>query len=217
MSEMQFGVKTTQAAVQVKNAGPLGSLSAVIATIGVRDHDGDVVLPGAFTEGAVLAISPWNHHSMTGGALPVGKGIVRTTASEVIVDAELFMANASAREVFEVIQRMGASQEWSWGYRVLDAEPGTLDGQPVQFLKAVHAFEASPVIRGASIGTRTLDAKGREARDMVRRIRDEQLDLPSLRAIRDNIGVGNAARDLAGRTIAVREYVRFLRNTQLAS
>jgi hypothetical protein len=177
-------------------SGPLGQVEAVIATLNVRDHDGDVATAETFTDGEEVIISSYNHASMIGAALPVGKGVIHVTPTEAILEGQFFMANASAREAFEVVHQMGAAQQWSYGYKILEAEPGVHAGEAVQFLRKVWVFEASPVIRGAGIATRTLDAKEAEALEQVRRIRDQHLAPPV---------------DQAAREAAIREFLRFVR------
>jgi hypothetical protein len=49
-----------------------GAVRAIISTMNVVDHDGDLVLPGAFGQQRVI-ISAYGHGSWQ-GALPVGKG-----------------------------------------------------------------------------------------------------------------------------------------------
>jgi hypothetical protein len=146
--------------VEIKSADK-GEVSAVIATLNVRDLDGDVATEDTFTEGEEVVISSYNHASMHGVSLPVGKGKIRVTPAEAILDGKFWIENMpEARSAFEVVKQMGAQQEWSYGYKVLEAEPGVFDGESVQFLKRVQVFEGSPVIRGAGIGTRTLNVKG---------------------------------------------------------
>ena len=146
--------------VEIKNAAK-GEVSAVIATLNVRDLDGDVATEDTFTDGEEVVISSYNHASMHGVSLPVGKGKIRVTAAEAILDGKFWIDKMpEAQSAFVVVKEMGVNQEWSYGYKVLDAEPGVFDGENVQFLKRVQVFEASPVIRGAGIGTRTISAKG---------------------------------------------------------
>lgn len=145
--------------VEVKSADK-GEISAVIATLNVKDLDGDVATSDTFTEGEQVVISSYNHASMSGYALPVGKGAIRVTASEAILDGQFWMNMDEARNAFEVVKQMGADQDWSYGYKILEAERGVFDEEPVQFLKRVQVFEASPVIRGAGINTRTISVKG---------------------------------------------------------
>lgn len=80
-------VKRASGEVGIKS-GPLGEVTAVVATLGVVDHDGDVATAETFTDGQELAISAYNHSSMQiGGALPVGKGVLRVDSSHAWVEA----------------------------------------------------------------------------------------------------------------------------------
>jgi hypothetical protein len=178
-------------------SGPAGLVRAVIATLGVKDLDGDVATAETFTDGEEVVISAWNHAAMIGGTLPVGKGIIRVTPAEAILEGQFFLQNRSAREAFTVVQEMGAAQQWSYGYKIQDAEPGMLNGEPVQFLRKVRVFEASPVVKGAGIATRTLEAKEREAIEQAREIRRRFLGGPQ----------GDEAAALA-----MREFLRFQRH-----
>jgi len=137
-----------------------GTVSAVFATFDVADADGDVTLPGAFEEGAPVVISSYNHTSW-GGNRPVGKGKIRTTKSEAILDGQFFMDTVDGRETFEVVKGLAESSlgEWSYGFDIEEADPGTFDGDEVQFLRRLKVWEVSPVMRGAGIDTRTLAVK----------------------------------------------------------
>lgn len=143
--------------VEIKSADK-GEVSAVIATLNVVDKDGDVIVPGAFEDGAEVLISAYQHTSW-GGALPVGKGRIRTTASEAIFDGNFFMDTTAGRDTFQVVKQLGAKGEWSFGFDVTAAEPGVFDGKDVQYLKGMKVHEVSPVLIGAGVNTRTLSAK----------------------------------------------------------
>jgi len=146
--------------VEIKSADK-GQASAVFATFNVVDKDGDVTLPGAFEDGAEVLISSYQHTSWS-GALPVGKGKIRTTAKEAICDMQFFMDTTAGRDTFEVVKQMGARQEWSYGFDVVEAEWGTLDGREVQLLKKLLTHEVSPVLVGAGVNTRTLAVKSQK-------------------------------------------------------
>jgi hypothetical protein len=152
--------------VEIKDADR-GEVSAVFATFNVIDADGDVTLPGAFEEGAEVLISSYGHGSWA-GALPVGKGAIRTTAAEAVMDGRFFMDTQAGRDTFKVIKQLGPRQQWSYGYDPLDAEPGTFDGQDVRFLKRQLVHEVSPVMVGSGLNTRTLSAKA--AKDALSQI-----------------------------------------------
>lgn len=149
--------------VQIKNADK-GTVSAVFSTLNVVDHDGDVTLPGAFDDGAPVVISSYQHTSW-GGALPVGKGVIRTTKSETVLDGQFFLDTAGGRDTFTVVKALAESGlgEWSYGYDVVEADRGQFDGRDVQFLKRLKVHEVSPVLVGAGVNTRTLAAKSKQA------------------------------------------------------
>lgn len=146
--------------IEIKSADK-GQVSAVFATFNVKDKDGDVTLPGAFQNGAEVIISSYQHTSW-GGALPVGKGTIRTTRTEAIVDAQFFMDTTAGRDTFQVIKALGPRQQWSYGFDTLEADRGTFKGEDVQFLKKMLVHEVSPVLVGAGVNTRTLAAKAAE-------------------------------------------------------
>jgi hypothetical protein len=150
--------------------GRKGAVTALIASLGVKDLDGDVAYASAFTDGAEVVLSSWNHGSMpVGGSLPVGKGHLRVTSSELIMEGRFFLQNRSGREAYEVVKELGEAQQWSYGYAVEAQRPYTLNGEQVNLLEKVHVWEASPVGRAAGVGTRTLDIKERQELLAIRR------------------------------------------------
>jgi hypothetical protein len=143
--------------VEIKSADR-GEAVARIATRGVIDKDNDVILPGAFQDGADLIISSYGHTSWQ-GSLPVGKGRLRTSATEALVDAQFFLGTTAGREHFEVIKQLGPQGQWSFGFDIADSDVGDFDGRRVRFLKQLTVHEASPVLIGAGIDTGTLAVK----------------------------------------------------------
>ena len=143
--------------VEIK-AGDQGQVTAVFATFNVVDKDGDVTLPDAFEDGAEVLISSYQHTSWQ-GALPVGKGRIRTTKTEAILEGQFFMNTTAGRDTFTVVKALGPRQQWSYSLANVTAENGKFDGQDVQFLKRIHVDEVSPVLVGAGVNTRTLAAK----------------------------------------------------------
>lgn len=160
--------------LEIKNEDR-GEVAAVFSTFNVIDHDGDVTVPGAFTDGQKVRISAYNHGSW-GSALPVGKGTIRSTDREAILDGRFFMDTTSGRETFQVVKELDDLGEWSYGFDIVDSEPGDFDGQRVRYLRRLDVHEVSPVLLGAGIGTRTLAAKSTAA--LVASIRDG-LDSPA--------------------------------------
>lgn len=135
-----------------------GEVEAVFATLGVVDKDNDVTQKGAFTEGAQVVISSYNHKSWE-GAPPVGMGTVHEIGNEVIMKGRFFLNTQAGRDHFEVVKELGSRQEWSYGFNVDDSEQGDHEGKSVRVLKKMSVFEVSPVMRGAGVGTRTTYAK----------------------------------------------------------
>ena len=149
-------------------AGPEGRVSAVFSTFNVLDLDGDVVLPGAIKDGAEVVLSAYGHTSH-GGSLPVGKGIIRTTPTEAVLEGQFFMNTAAGRDTFAVVDSLGALQEWSYSLHDVKAHRGDWQGEPANIIEAVRIKEVSPVLLGASIGTRTLATKSRAEMDEAER------------------------------------------------
>lgn len=148
--------------VEIKSVDK-GEVSAVFATFGVIDKDGDITDPKAFTEGAQVAISAYGHKSWE-GALPVGVGTIRTDGKSAIMDGQFFLDTTAGRETFSTLKAMhesGVPSEFSYGFDVLDSEPATKEaGEGAKrVLKSMKVYEVSPVLLGAGVDTRTLAMK----------------------------------------------------------
>ena len=135
-----------------------GTFIARIATLNVIDKDGDVTIDGAFEDGREVLVSAYQHESW-GGALPVGKAVLRVAGDEVLAEGEFNLKTQTGREHYESVKFSGGLQEWSYGFLVKVSEDGEFDGQKVRFLKEVEPYEISPVLLGAGIGTATLAIK----------------------------------------------------------
>lgn len=136
-----------------------GEVEAVFSTFNVIDKDGDVTLPGAIKDGAEVVISAYGHQSHY-GALPVGKGVIRTTETDAKVEAKFFLNTTAGRETFEVVKELGPLGEWSYSLHDVVSKAGEINGQRVNFLESIFVKEVSPVLIGAGVNTRTLVAKG---------------------------------------------------------
>jgi hypothetical protein len=144
--------------VEIKSED-LGQVTAVFSTFDVLDSDGDITLKDAFQAGAEAPISQYGHTSWT-GALPVGKGRIRISGKEAILDGQFFMDTTHGRDAFLTVKQLGRLGEWSYGYQVLEADHGEIAGKPVRYLKRLGVDEFSPVLKGAGVNTRTLATKG---------------------------------------------------------
>lgn len=146
----------------VKSAD-LGQVSAVFSTFNVVDHDGDITLPGAIKDGAEVVISAYGHSSHW-EKLPVGKGVIRTTDTEAILEGEFFMDTTHGRDTFNTVKGLGPLGEWSYSLQDVTSRQGELDGKQVTYLESIGKIkEVSPVLMGAGINTRTLGTKGADS------------------------------------------------------
>lgn len=145
--------------VEIKDADK-GEITAVFATLNVVDADGDVILPGAFEQGAKVRISAYGHSSW-GERLPVGKGTIRETKTEAVLDGRFFMDVPDAVATFSVVKQLGEDglQEFSFGYDPVEFSFGEFEDRPVRFLAKLKTHEVSPVLLGAGVNTRLLTAK----------------------------------------------------------
>lgn len=151
--------------MQRKSMGPAeikseseGRVTAVFATLGVKDKDGDVTRPGAFKSGQDVVISAYGHKSWE-GALPVGKGVIREVGNQAVCEMQFFMNTTAGRDTFEAVKALGSLQQFSYGYNVEASELGDHEGKSVRFLDSLDVYEVSPVLVGAGEGTRVLNAK----------------------------------------------------------
>lgn len=131
-----------------------GELSAVFSTFGVVDRDGDIVEAGAIPDGQEVPLV-WSHQ----WDKMIGKGRTRVDAERAIFDGQLFLNTATGKEAYETLRAMGDLVQFSWGFRILDADWAERDGQQVRIIKRTQLFEVSPVLIGAGEGTQLLSLK----------------------------------------------------------
>jgi hypothetical protein len=143
--------------VEIKDATK-GLVTAVVSTFGVVDLDGDVTSKSSFTAGAPVVVSGYGHTSWD-GQLPIGKGVLSTSNTEAIAELAFFMDTPHGAAAFNTIKELGPLQEWSYSLEDTVRKAGELDGTPCMFIESTVVKEVSPVLRGASIGTRTLSVK----------------------------------------------------------
>lgn len=203
--------KHVHAPLELKLEGPEGSVRAAFSVFDVVDGDGDVVLASTFTPGQPVAMSAWGHDW---GSLAVGKGIIEVTPTEAIFDGQFFLTTTPGRDHYETVKAMGDLQEYSWGFRVLDAEPGTMNGQTVRFIKSAEIYEVSPVLIGSNRQTHTLDIKSQAQRSPIdlpyaealaaalTAIKAGSFDLDTLDGIIERSESRSAYRTKAGRVLS---------------
>jgi hypothetical protein len=152
--------------VEIK-AADKGQVEATIATIGVLDHDGDVMCDGCLPESKV-AISPFGHaiwaasYSST-PVVPLGYGVFKQDDEHLVFSGRYNLDVQAGREAFADVKMAlaeGVNTEWSFSLQKIIAENGEIDGQPARFIKSFRPAEVSRVLQGASIGSGTSAVKG---------------------------------------------------------
>lgn len=150
-----MNTKTVRAGLTLKETGEPGAVSAVFSTFGVVDSDNDIVLATALTHGQAVPMT-WAHN----WAMPVGKGLVQVQPEQAVFEGAFFLDTDAGLEAYKTVKAMGPLQEWSWGFRVVDAGYEQRDEKFVRVIKRADIFEVSPVLVGAGVGTYTLGIKG---------------------------------------------------------
>jgi|TARA_Y100000310_G_scaffold26873_1_gene25595 hypothetical protein len=166
MSELIY--KTVKSEVSTVDAAE-GIVEAYVNSMGVVDHDGEIIELGAFDQsiqkgGQSVA---WFHDQ----SAPVGK-VIDAAPIQLSQDDETqrqqgrlkavmqFNLNTQrGREAFADVE-FGSVKEWSVGFRALEDDLERLDGgENVRVIKNLDWVEVSPVLRGASPDTQTITAK----------------------------------------------------------
>lgn len=144
--------------VTVKDADK-GEVSAVFATFNVIDKDGDLILPEAVKDGTQVVISAYGHQSHY-GALPVGKGVIRTTKSEAVLDGRFFLDTTHGLDAFKTVKELEDLGEWSFSLHNVTRKTVETDQGRHWVIEDIGLIkEVSPVLIGAGVNTRTLLAK----------------------------------------------------------
>jgi|SRR5262245_11351287 len=133
-----------------------GQLVARFAVYNTLDSQGDVIRPGAIRSGQIVPMVPahdWRSYA-------IGEGVTEERADGAYYLAQLFTDIPLAADWYRSMKHRGPRQEWSFGFRVTEAESGEFEGQPVRIVKGLELFEVSPVLVGANRGTATLSLKG---------------------------------------------------------
>jgi HK97 family phage prohead protease len=216
-------IRKQLSSLELKAGDEAGTLSAVFATFNKVDKDGDLTVPGAFEDGAKVAISAYGHKSWE-GALPIGVGTVRTTDTEAIMEGKLFLDTAAGRDTYAALKAMheaGVPSEFSYGFDVLDSEPAHKDSGARRVLKSMKVYEVSPVLLGAGVDTRTLAIKSQDVSDSLvgeAPSLAEELDaaIAALEAKAESAERVVALRSEAGKSISQANAEKFARIAEIA-
>ena len=156
MTEQDHIIKTLRVPMTLKSDGAdEGAVNAVFSTFDVVDSDKDVVLASTFTHGQEVPMT-WSHD----WTAPVGKGRILVEPAQAVFDGAFFLKTSWGRDAYESVKAMQALQEWSWGFKIVEAVSEMRDGEPVRVIRKATVYEVSPVLVGSGIGTFTRDIKG---------------------------------------------------------
>jgi len=162
-----------------------GIVECFVAGIGNKDSVGDIIVPGAFTD-SLKRRKPrvvWGHNWNE----PIGKVLemyevppsdprlpMKMRAANIgglYAKVQFNLKSERGRQAFADVAFFGEEQEWSIGYKTLDAD---FDPQrQANVLKKVELYEASPVLHGANQLTGTISIKSFEGNDSKGHMRDE--------------------------------------------
>lgn len=160
---------------QISTNEALGIVECFTAAIGNKDSVGDICLPGCF-DSSLRRRKPrvvWGHNWNE----PIGKVLdiyevgpndprlpAKMRANGVgglYTRVQFNLKSERGREAFNNITFFGEDQEWSIGYKTLDA---FFDSKKqANLLKEVELYEVSPVLHGANQLTGTISIKSDES------------------------------------------------------
>ena len=167
--------KAMQGQVNVDEAQ--GIVECFAAGLGNKDSVGDICLPGCFNE-SLKRRKPrvvWGHNWNE----PIGKVIEiyevgpndprlpmkmkRAGIGGLYARVQFNLKSERGRQAFADVSFFGEEQEWSIGYKTLNAD---YDSQrQANLLREVELYEVSPVLHGANQLTGTISIKSEEQED----------------------------------------------------
>lgn len=161
--------KASQGQINIDEAQ--GIVEAFVAGIGNKDSVGDIIVSGAFSE-SLKRRKPrvvWGHdwNSPIGKVLEIYE-VPRTDQrlpakmrnagiGGLYVRVQFNLKSERGRQAFADVSFFGEEQEWSIGYKTLDADFDPSKNANV--LKKVELYEVSPVLHGANQLTGTISIK----------------------------------------------------------
>jgi len=162
-----------------------GVVEAIVSVTGVRDHDDDIIEPGAYAKtlktrtpkgifhhdwhrwaSKTLVIEEWMPgdsrlpaQTKDGQAWPQGAGAL-------YVKTQYNLATKEGSDAYQNVKFFGPECEWSVGYRV-PAGKSTRGKDGVRRIKEIDLFEYSPVLFGANSMSSTLAVKTLDVEELT--------------------------------------------------
>lgn len=130
----------------------VGKVVAMVGTLDYKNKNNRNIQSSGVRDSYRVSISPYNHGSMYGEA-PVGVGTLSKKGKRLRLEAEMPFVLDGAEQAYLRIKHID-SMQYSIGYY---AEEYDIDEEDYSItVTKTDIFEASPVIYGASKGTRTV-------------------------------------------------------------
>lgn len=89
----------------------------------------------------------------------VGKGVIDVQKTQAVFRGRFFLDTEAGAEAYKTVKNMGALQDWSFGFRITEAEVKTVGGIDARVISGAETFEVSPVLGGANAETSTVAIK----------------------------------------------------------
>ncbi|MEP0409168.1 HK97 family phage prohead protease [Roseibium sp.] len=199
----QGGVSSEIKTLTVEKMDGVGQGLARIALLSEVDNDGDTYVPGAFSwkEGGEQWVPILPAHQRT--AMPIGKARIYEDGNAVYAELHLNLDTQAGSDWHKALKfdlEHGKSvQEYSYGFGVLDYALERRDGAEVRVLKRLDVHEVSPVVRGAGVGTGTLQMKSDQGGSFAGQI---DAVLAEVSDIVERAGSVKALREAQGRDMS---------------
>ena len=126
----------------------------VVATMGVKDKDDDILEPGSVGMQRCL-LGNWGH-TISRGSTPIGKAGLHEEGDKLIAEVEFNPGIQAALETYESIRFAPELTEVSFG---LIPEEWSFDASYNRVIKKMKVFEVSPVVMGAGVATGVMSVK----------------------------------------------------------
>lgn len=137
------------------NADEAGTFKAVVNTLGVIDHDGDMIKKGALGEPKEVYLLYQHSYS----DMPIGKGVIKEVGDSIEMEGQFFLNTGRGKEAYEVTKSAPQLSQFSVGFFSLKEGTQKVGDKRVNIIEDIDVIEVSKVLRGASPDTRLIGVK----------------------------------------------------------
>jgi hypothetical protein len=136
----------------------VGSVTALVARIGVPNTNDLQLEPGSIAEGLVL-LSAIDHKANDNGPV-AGIGWITVRGEEVHFAGRFDFALPVGSLGYAIVKHEAAEMQWSLAVNIEEEEDRILDDRTIRIVKRCRPVEVSPVLRGACRDTYTISLDG---------------------------------------------------------